>query len=175
MAGYKYDLNINKLEPDKSVDFYDKRPDELKKGLPSLVIKQGSHARVTPRKVAPVPVEPTSTEDLKQKSLTVYHVTPTRNVASIRKSGLIPRHGKPTQGENPAYNAVYFHTARGAADGFNVGDEPKTVLKVKIPLTRETARRFRPDEDTFHKSAAESVKAKSSIAYCGTIPPEWIE
>lgn len=168
----RHDVHIA-FHPEQQVKHHRRMEDsELYKSLTDL--KQGPHALVIPRKVAPVKIERTRAEDLGAKHLTVYHATPTRNVSSIRQSGLIPRHGKPTQGENPAYNAVYFHTAESPAQGFDVG-EPKTVLRVNIPLTSETARRLRPDEDTFYKSAAEAVKAKSSIAYCGDIPPEWIQ
>jgi hypothetical protein len=147
------------------------KDDELHKSLTDL--KKGNPALVIPRKVAPVAVTTAPPEELGQKYLTGYHVTPTRNVPSIQQSGLIPRYGKPTQGENPAYNAVYLHTDERNARGFQTG-EPQTTLKVRIPLNSETAKRLRPDEDTFHRSAAEAIKWGDGVAYCGQIPPEWI-
>lgn len=137
-------------------------------------LKRGNHALVISRKVAPVQVEGSKPKELGEKHLTLYHVTPEENVASIKQSGLIPRYGKPTQGANPAYNAVYFHTDKKKARSFSVGGK-KAILCIKIPINAETASRLRPDEDTFHQRASDAIRAKDGIAYRGTVPPEWIE
>lgn len=143
----------------------------------SLTLKKGNSALVTPRKVAPVEVERADPQELEQgvgKYLTLYHVTPTPNVSSIKQSGLIPRYGKPTQGENPAYNAVYFHTDKDRAKEFDVGGD-KTTLTIRIPINPETVGRLRPDEDTFHHNALQAISMGDGIAYCGHVPPEWIQ
>lgn len=135
-------------------------------------------APVMGRKIAPVEVEPSTPQELRaandgRRYIDLYHKTASQNVPSILKDGLIPRYGRPTQGENPAYNAVYFHTDPKRCDDFSI-DEPASVLKIKLPLDDDTATRLRPDEDTFMEDAAQSVANGEPVAYRGIVHPSHI-
>lgn len=138
-----------------------------------------ARAPVTTRKVAPVPVHVSTASEVKDAAdsssyIDLYHKTPLRKLASIMGGGLIPNYGKPTNGFNPAYNAVYFHTSLENARDYDV-PETSAILRVRVPITEETTARLRPDEDTFHSNVADAIRAGESVAFMGLVPPALVE
>lgn len=106
-------------------------------------------------------------------TVSVYHVTETSSLASIREHGLIPgasaAPGQDWAAGHAAY-ATYFHSDRANAerDVEDSGGE-LSIVEARIPLTNDALDRVIPDEES-DEGGLQSLAHGGPIAIIGGVP-----